>query len=403
MATDCPVIPRARLVMSPVFMEEPEEGLRVPIFLEDVRCGFRKLSEETMSTFTRPSQPYTERLSPLSSVTNADDLDEEKGDEFAWDPEPPRRPLTAKWRKVCATSIFPVLSEPPRRWDGSRQTMQEFLAFLVARDKGQNEDSSGWESDSQFEEYDAKLQRFKTQLENIARTHGLDHSRFVEWMTDPASGARTYTIGPPTPHANVATSNGTAAGNKRLKLLTDLVAELDALSRDHSAPAGYFFSDITRVKWRIAHLPNDEDSSSTESTEATPENSDSQPAVDRIDIMTKTVIALAVLVDPLPPPNPATTLMAEVVDSYLDAHYSQVWVDAEYNSEELEELRGRHFNEPREGDFEEGFRGQQWSILRGQAEDLAAARAVAVVAFVASGSTDHTVDRIGEEDDEAIW
>ncbi|KAM7196263.1 hypothetical protein V8F20_007103 [Naviculisporaceae sp. PSN 640] len=372
MNTDLPIFPPARVVKPPVFMEVQDEGLRVPIFLENPRCGFKKLPGATTSTFPRPSQPSNQRLSPLSSVTNAE---EEEGDELAWNPEPPRRPMTAKWRQVCATSPFPVLSEPPRRWDGSRQTMQEFLASLVAREKDdKKDDRCGWESDSQHEEYDPKLQRFKTQLENIARAYGLDHSRFVEWMTDPSSGAHTFTTTAPPPQAQkITTPNGTEEGNTRLKVLADLVAELDALSRDHSAPTGYFFSDITRVKWRLNHLSHRPSSSSGQPTEATADASSPQPGPDRISIITQTVTTLAALVDPLAPPNQATLLMADVVDAYLDAHYSQIWVDAEYNCEELEELRGRHYNEPPVGEYEEGFRGQQWAVLRDQADTSAVA------------------------------
>ncbi|KAM7183700.1 hypothetical protein V8F33_013427 [Rhypophila sp. PSN 637] len=164
------------------------------------RRGFRKPPKESLCTQTRLSHPYTQKLSPLSTVTNADEFDVQGDTSPIWTCDEPPRPLSIKWRKVCATSVFPVLSGAPRRWDGSRQTMKEFVASITPTtleyicadfsddnsatqqaDTGEYDSNVGWTESSQ------------AQHEDTAKTSVFDTSDWDEFLTAPLPGNYSYT------------------------------------------------------------------------------------------------------------------------------------------------------------------------------------------------------------------
>lgn len=137
-----------------------------------------------------------------------------------------------------------------------------------------------------------------------------------------------------------------------MDLLQDLAAEM--------SPPGYQYSDLSHVCYRLRHGPTQD----TAIVDGTP--SGQKPS--RLDLLTRAVVELATLRDPeavgrSPEWNDRTETMAYVVDAYLDAHFTQLCVEAMERGEDCEE---KSFNVPE--DFQDGYRGRWWKFMALQAE-----------------------------------
>ncbi|KAK4215461.1 hypothetical protein QBC37DRAFT_458661 [Rhypophila decipiens] len=185
------------------------------------RRGFKKPPRESLWTQTRLSRPYTQKLSPLSTVTNADEFDTD-GETFpVWTSNEPPRPLSVKWRKVCATGVFPVLSEAPRRWDGSRQTMKEFIASIISTTPeyicADFSDDSTATHEADTGEYgcdNAWTESSQAQPKDTAKTSVFDTSGWDEFMTAPLLGKYSYTNYASSHHNEIAKESAPPAAKK---------------------------------------------------------------------------------------------------------------------------------------------------------------------------------------------
>ena len=84
--------------------------------------------------------------------------------------------MGVKWRKVCASSVFPVV---PAGWvrpgDGTGATSDWVSAV------GDSREALGGEAVEEAD--DPKLAMFKGHVLNIAKAAGVDGEEFVEWLT----------------------------------------------------------------------------------------------------------------------------------------------------------------------------------------------------------------------------
>ena len=288
-----------------------------------------------------------QRLSRLSAVVSADELDlpeECRG----WGDDAPPRQLDVAWRKVCATGVFPVVSKPPKIWAGSIDSLS------ATTDWGSGVGDSWGASNEEVAEKDQadrKLAMFKSHVVNIAKAAGIDEDEFIEWLTGRTHFHPLNTLHPDNTNFVDEYTLETTMGTK-LNLLRALATEI--------APPGYRYSDLTHVCYRLRHGPTQDTNTVDDGTWG------QKPS--RLQLMVGAVVELATLRDPeavaqSPEWNIRTETMAYVVDAYLDAHFTQLCVEAMESGEDCEE---KFFNVPE--DFQDGFRGRWWEFMAQETE-----------------------------------
>lgn len=91
--------------------------------------------------------------------------------------------MDVEWQRVCATSVFPVVSSPPKK------SVAEGSTKVVTLDQWSCAGSENWldtvnsHALTEEEEAEKRLAMFEGHVVNIAKGAAIDEAEFVEWLT----------------------------------------------------------------------------------------------------------------------------------------------------------------------------------------------------------------------------